>query len=127
MDMRKYYGESFIRVIDVADGPLDETIAVIRQGKYDKPDLIFESGDILSLNATNFKALIRAYGSNSDDWIGKEIKLKKGQTEYQGEPQDSVVIEPVSPALSAKEKAAAALKSDKAAKSGKADFKAPFE
>jgi len=110
MDMRKYSGENFIKVADVEDRPLDEVIAVIRPGKYDKPDIVFESGDILSLNATNNKILVRAYGPDSDSWVGKEIKLKKGQVEYQGELQDSVVIEPVSPSLSAKERAAATAK-----------------
>ncbi len=53
MDMRKYSGESFIKVDDVRDGPLQMQIAVIKEGKFDRPELVFESGEIFSLNATN--------------------------------------------------------------------------
>ncbi len=48
MDMRKYSGETFIRVTDVTDGPLQMQIAVVREGKYEKPDLVFESGEAFS-------------------------------------------------------------------------------
>lgn len=82
MDMRKFSGESFVKVDDVRSKPRQEMIAVVKVGKYDKPDLVFENGDVLSLNATNNKTLVRAYGSNSDDWIGKTIKLYLGQLRY---------------------------------------------
>jgi len=29
------------------------------------------------LNKTNFKAISAAYGSNSDAWVGKEMKVNK--------------------------------------------------
>jgi hypothetical protein len=50
MDMRKYAGENFIRVDDVRDGPLPERIAAVKHGKFDRPDIVFEGGAILSLN-----------------------------------------------------------------------------
>jgi len=78
MDMKKYSGEHFIKVADVRDGPIEGRIAVVREGQYDKPDLIFESGDVLSLNATNNKTLVRAYGTESDYWIGKQIEMFLG-------------------------------------------------
>ena len=80
----------------------------MREGKFDKPDLYLESGDVLSLNATNRKVLVRAYGVTSDTWIGKQIELVLGQTMFQGAPQDSIIVNPVSPPLTAAEKAAAA-------------------
>jgi hypothetical protein len=91
MDMRRFSGEHFIKVDDVRDGPLQEVIAGVKLGKYDKPDLVFESGDLLSLNATNNKTLVRAYGPNSDDWIGKEVELFHGEIEYQGKMQEAVL------------------------------------
>ena len=97
MDMRKFSGDHFIKLDDVRDGPLHEVIAAVKLGKYDKPDLVFESGDLLSLNATNNKALIRAYGRNSDDWIGKEIDLLQGEIPFNNEMKETVIVQPVSP------------------------------
>ena len=97
LNMKKYSGESFLKVADVRDGPLDLQIAVIREGKFEKPDLVFETGDILSLNATNTKILMRAFGSDSDGWIGKQVELYLGEIEYQGHMQEAVLVRPISP------------------------------
>jgi hypothetical protein len=107
MDMRKYSGETYIKTVDVRGGPLRAKIAVVREGQYGRPDLVFETGEILSLNATNNKILIRAYGPNSEDWIGKEIELFLGEVEYQKKMREAVIVRPVSPPLwsSAQERA----------------------
>lgn len=99
MDMRKYSGESFIKVADVRSGPLQVQIAAVKEGQYGKPNLVFESGEALGLNSTNNKILIRAYGRNSDDWIGKEIELFLGEVEYQKTMQEAVIVRPISPPL----------------------------
>ena len=99
MDMRKYSGEHFLKVDDVRDGQLNRVIAAVKLGKYDKPNLVFENGDLLSLNATNTSVLVRAYGPNSVDWHGKEIELFHGEIEYQGKQQDAVLVRPISPPL----------------------------
>ena len=99
MDMRKYAGDQFLRVDDVRDGSLSVQIAGIKPGKFDKPDMIFETGEILSLNATNTKILVRAYGPNSDDWLGKKIELTLGQIEFQKKMQDAILVKPISPVL----------------------------
>jgi len=97
MNMKQYVGETFIKFADVRDGALRMKIAAIREGKFDKPDMVFESGEVLSLNATNTRILMRAYGQESADWIGKEIELTPGQIEFQGQLRDSVVVKPISP------------------------------
>ena len=97
MDMRKYSSEHFVKVDDVRDGPIEDQIAVVKDGQYDKPNVVFESGDVLSLNATNRKTLVRAYGNESDLWIGKMIRLFLGMIEYQGSDHESVLVEPISP------------------------------
>ena len=99
MDMRKYSGDHFLKVDDVRNGSIQAQIAVVKQGKFDKPDLVFESGDVLSLNATNNKILMRAYGPSSDDWIGKLVELSLGETPYQGKQIESVKVSPISPPL----------------------------
>ena len=106
IDMRKYGGEYYLTIADVRDRPLRMKIVDVREGKYDKPDLIFETGDALSLNATNRRVLMRAYGPTSDTWISKDIELVLGETEFQGKPQESVLTKPVSPPLTAAERAA---------------------
>jgi hypothetical protein len=99
MDMKKYSSAHFIKVTDVRDGPIEAQIAAVREGKYDKPDLVFENGDMLSLNATNNKILMRAYGADSDYWLGKTIKMFLGEVEYQRKMQEAVLVQPISPSL----------------------------
>jgi hypothetical protein len=99
MDMQKFSGGSFIKVADVKDGPLKEQIAAVTLGKWDKPNLVFESGSLLSVNATNNQILMRTYGRNSDDWVGKEIELYLGEIEFQEKPQEAVLVRPISPPL----------------------------
>jgi hypothetical protein len=99
--MRKFNGESFLKVSDVRDEPLRETIANVKVGKFDKPNLVFETGELLSLNATNNHTLIRAYGPNSDDWTGKEVELYAGEIEFEKKPVDAILVRPISPPLAA--------------------------
>jgi hypothetical protein len=99
MDMRKYSGEHFVKVDDVKDGPIEGQIAVVKEGNWDKPNVVLESGDVLSLNATNIKTLTRAYGTESDYWIGKMIRLFLGEIEYQGSPREAVLVEAISPPI----------------------------
>lgn len=99
MDMKKFVGEHFIKVDDVRDGPIQGRIAVVKEGKYDKPNLVFESGDVLSLNATNTQTLIRAYGTNSDYWVDKQVEMFLGEIKYQGSDHEAVLVRPSSPPL----------------------------
>jgi hypothetical protein len=103
MDMRKFSGKNFVKVNDVRPGPIKGKVTGVSEGKFGKPDLILESGDILSVNATNNKILMRAYGPNSDDWIGKEVELFLGEIKYQGEMQEAVLVRPILPQVKAKE------------------------
>lgn len=108
IDMRKYASENYITVADVRDGPLQMKIVDVREGKFDKPDLVFETCDILSLSATNRKTLVRAFGFNTDAWISKEIELFLGEIPFDKKPQEAVVVRLISPPLTAAEKTAAA-------------------
>jgi hypothetical protein len=112
MDMRKYSSPTFIQVADVRNGPLPMQIAAVREGKYEKPDLVFETGEAFSVNSTNNRTLMRAYGSNSDQWVGKYIELALGQIKFQGEWQDAVIVNPISPQIAATGKNQAATKAE---------------
>jgi hypothetical protein len=94
--MRKFAGTAFIKTADVTDAPRRETIAAVNVGKYDRPVAVFESGDQLTLNATNTKTLIRAYGDDSESWVGHTVELYLGEAEYEGETKPSVKVRPIS-------------------------------
>lgn len=101
MDMNDYAGSAFIKYDDVVSEPRREVIKEITEGDFERPVLVFESGDRLTANKTVVRALVRAYGKYSASMIGKEIELYAGQTEYQGEKKNSVLVKPVSPPESA--------------------------
>ena len=97
MDMRQFAGSSFITVETLRDGPREEVIVSVAPGKYDKPVATFESGDQLTLNKTNVRTLINAYGEDSRDWVGCNIELSIGPAKYNGDQIESVVVKPISP------------------------------
>ena len=100
MDITKYLGSAFLRVGDVkVNGPIRMVIESVTEGKFDKPDLTFDDGTRLSLNVTNTRTLARAYGTDGAGWIGKEIELYLGETEYEGKLQESILVKPISPPI----------------------------
>jgi hypothetical protein len=100
MDMSKYYGIVFLKVDDIkTSGPIRVKIAGIEEGRFGKPNLMFEDGSQLSLNATDARVLARVYGTNSDHWIDKQVKLALGEISYQGTPQETILVEPILPAV----------------------------
>jgi hypothetical protein len=92
MDATQYAGSSYLTVEDLADGSRTEEITDVFVGPYEKLVAQFESGAALSLNVTNTKALIKAYGEDTDDWIGKSVELYVGETYYKNEPKKSVLV-----------------------------------
>jgi hypothetical protein len=85
MDMQEFASSAFVTLADLRDdGPREEIISVVEIGKYDKSNLILESGDSLSLNKTNAGTLIRALGPDAEAWVGATVKLYVGQLKYNG-------------------------------------------
>ena len=100
MDVTKYIGGLFLKVDDIkANGRARVKIVDVSKGRYDKPDLTFDDGTRLGCNATNGRALARAYGFDSDDWIDKEVELVVGEIQYQGKPQEAILVKPISPPI----------------------------
>ena len=77
-------------------------IVAVEDGKFDKPDSVFDDGSKLSANPTNVKNLIRAYGGTDADWVGNEIELRIGELEYGGNLKETVVIKPITPPVEKK-------------------------
>jgi hypothetical protein len=50
-------------------------IEAIEDGNFDKPVAALSNGDTVQLNQSNTRTLMRAWGPNSEDWIGREIEL----------------------------------------------------
>lgn len=98
MDMRKY-GSIFLKPDNVRDGPLLDRIVNVFE-KYNCPVLELESGDQFSVNNSNTRILGKAYGWDSDSWIGQTIELSLGYyTDKRGEQpeeKETVVIRPIS-------------------------------
>jgi hypothetical protein len=100
MDMKQFKKSQFIKLEDIrSSAPRQERIADCVMGQFQKPDLIFESGDKLgSLSATNIDILSKAYGFESEDWGGHLIELYAGQGPYDGKMVDMILIRPISKA-----------------------------
>jgi hypothetical protein len=100
MDLSNYFGSVFLKVEDIkTSGPRRVKIVGVQEGRYGKPDLHFDDGTCLSCNATNGRRLAKAYGFDSDDWLGKEVELVVGEVQYQGKPQEAILITPISPPI----------------------------
>ena len=52
--------------------------------------------DKFSINKTNVRTLIKAYGEDGREWLGLTIELYAGETTYQNQPKDSVLVRPIS-------------------------------
>lgn len=96
MDMKQFMGSRFLKLDDVRRKPIRAVITDVQEGKYQKPDLVFEDGSKLGANATNVCTLVRAFGGASEDWIGKEVELHVGTIEYKGENNDAILVRPIS-------------------------------
>ena len=75
------------------------TIAEIKLEKLrdkDKYVLYFQEDTIgLPLNVTNLKALINAYGNDTDNWIGKKVRLKTATIIFNAQQKNTIIIEPL--------------------------------
>lgn len=100
MDVSEFLSTGFLKVEDLrAEGTRRAVIADVRPGKFGKPDCEFQDGAVLGLNATNMRVCAGAWGANTDQWVGKEVELYIGETEFNREKRDSVLIRPISPVI----------------------------
>jgi hypothetical protein len=92
MKMSQYAATAFIKLEDVSAGPLCKLIASIDEGQFGKPVITFSDGTKFSLNKTNTRALIRAFGTEDHEaWLDREIVLYAGKVKISGEPTDLVL------------------------------------
>jgi hypothetical protein len=110
MDMSKFV-KRILTVADVkASGPRILHIAKVEEGRYDKPVLVFDNGERLTLSETNNLILQGAYGPDSDHWTGKKVELAVGELTYNKKPVEAIIVKPISPGLTEVERVAATTK-----------------
>jgi hypothetical protein len=101
MDMRQY-SSGFIKPDNVRDGPLlAHIVNVFISEKFNRPVLELDTGEQFTVNTTNNRVLVKAYGPKSEDWIGHQIKLALGHyKDWTKDPPvdaETVTLEAVTP------------------------------
>ena len=105
MDMRNY-ASRFVKPDQVRDGPIQTRIVnVFEDERYGRPVLELETGSQFTLNESNNGVLMKAWGHNSNDWLGQEIILELGTyKDWRADPpeeKETVRVRAISPAKTA--------------------------
>jgi len=87
MDMRKY-SAGVIRPEDLYDGPrVEKIINIFEHEKHGCVVLEFESGDQFYCWNNYARVLNKAWGYDSNDWLGQELELSRGHyTDKKADP-----------------------------------------
>lgn len=104
MDMSQYAGSEskYLKASDLQGKRPRVRVAKVsllefdddEKGKHHRPALTLEGKDKqLVLNATNTDELCRAFGSDSESWIGKELGLSTKY--YSGVGKEGIVVTPI--------------------------------
>jgi hypothetical protein len=105
VDARKY-ASKYVKPDNVRDGPIQTRIInVFEDERYGRLMLELETGSQFALNDGNTNTLIKAWGHNTDDWIGQEIALELGTyKDWRDDPpteKETVKVRAISPAKTA--------------------------
>ena len=104
MDMTKYAGSEskYLKASDLQGKRPQVTIAGVElvefddedKGKHAKPTLRLEGKEKrLVCNATTVEELIRAFGADSDGWVGKNVGLSTKY--YKAFDREGIVVTPI--------------------------------
>jgi hypothetical protein len=130
--LRKYGpANKFIKLEELHDKPpMRERIGLVKPelGKFgERLVLTFEpSGRMLSLNKTSVGNLLRDFGEDDGDWIGKEVEVYAGEVKTENGPADAILVRAVDVPADAKAKAAKSTKAKLSKSSGSMDDEIPF-
>jgi hypothetical protein len=99
---------TFVKIEELlAEGPRQLLIDRVEEGKFGKLVLVFEDNTAVSLNATNLRALVKAFGPETENWPGRAVELSAGELEFQDKMQPAILVAPASPPLLPEERAEA--------------------
>ena len=100
MDINGAFPSKYLKASDLAGQTVTVTISdivveTVGQGEdqTDKPIVYFagkEKGVVL--NVTNSKAIAKAYGDETDEWVGKPIEVYPDTTPYKGDIVDCIRV-----------------------------------
>ena len=101
MRSNEAYPSKYLKSADVKAKQMIATISqvameTVGQDKKEKPVIYLETGKPIVCNRTNFEEIEEAFG-DSDDWVGKKIKVYCAPTSYQGKRVDGIRIDPIVP------------------------------
>jgi hypothetical protein len=101
MDARKY-ASRYVKPDNVRDGAIQTRVVnVFEEERYGRLTLELETGSQFSLNDGNTNALIRAWGHDTDGWIGLELTLELGTyKDWREDPpveKETVRVKAISP------------------------------
>ena len=105
MDARKF-ASKYVKPDNVRDGPIQTRIInVYEEERYSRLLLELETGSQFTLNDGNTNILIKAFGHDTDAWIGKELVLELGTyKDWRADPpeeKETVRVRAVAPATEA--------------------------
>jgi hypothetical protein len=100
MNFDTLFPSKWMKASDLGDEPQILTIKDVDIEKMNdgetKPVVYFKgSTKGLVLNVTNGRVLADLYGSDTDDWVGKQISLVTSRTDFQGRQVDCIRLQPV--------------------------------
>jgi hypothetical protein len=73
LDAKKYIKPKFLKVPDFRAGPREFAIVGAKEGNYGL-DLLLDTGDTITANATSISNLAAVWGFDAHQWVGHRIK-----------------------------------------------------
>jgi hypothetical protein len=99
MNINEAFPSKYLKAADIEGSPI-VTIAGIENEEVGKdkevrPVLYFEGEDKgIILNKTNATNISKAYGYETDDWIGKQVQIGTTMVDFQGQSVEAIRIYP---------------------------------
>ena len=96
MDVGKFMQGAFLRAQDLDEGDVVTTVTGSTTKDFDDGERIImatEFGSVV-LNKTNLKRVVGAFGSDTDRWVGRSVKLCKEETNFAGKQVPCIRVYP---------------------------------
>ena len=93
----------YVRAKDLEVGvKLERTIVDTKRQAFPEKDgettkivVVCDGGEQLVLNKSRLRTMVRAYGLNRSNWVGKTVQISRGTTQFGSDTVPCVVVEPV--------------------------------
>jgi hypothetical protein len=93
----------YVRAKDLEIGvKLERTIVDTKRQAFPEKDgettkivVVCDGGEQLVLNKSRLRTMVRAYGLNRSNWVGKTVQISRGTTQFGNDVVPCVLVEPV--------------------------------